>query len=448
MLDPRQLKQDLAHTAEVLKTRNYQLDVARLDALEQARADSQSETESLQAERNRASKSIGVAKAKGEDAQSLLDSMADLGVRLKHGQAKLAQVQGELRQLLSDIPNLPHHTVPVGSDENDNTEARRWGTPREFDFTPLDHVDLGNALGMMDFDAAADLAGSRFVVMRADLARLHRALAQFMLDLHTREHGYQETNVPVLVNAKALYGTGQLPKFADDQFATQGEPAYYLTPTAEVPLTNLVAERIVDAAQLPMRKVAHTLCFRREAGSYGKDTRGMIRQHQFEKVELVHIVAPSQSYATLETLTAHAEAVLQKLELPYRVLTLCTGDMGFSAAKTYDLEVWIPSQQRYREISSCSNCEGFQARRMKARWRNPETGKPEPLHTLNGSGVAVGRALVAVMENCQTADGGIRVPEVLAPYMGGCTEIKPLAPFACLFAAMLCCASSLGRLLT
>ncbi len=428
MLDPRRLKQDLANTAEVLKTRNYELDVARLNALEQARRKLQGETEALQAERNLASKAIGAAKAKGEDAgggvKELLDSMAALGERLKTGQSKLAEVQGELHDLLSDIPNLPHPSVPVGGDENDNEEIRRWGEPRAFDFTPLDHVDLGNGLGMMDFDAAAGLAGSRFVVLHTGLARLHRALAQFMLDLHTREHGYEETIVPVLVNPQTLYGTGQLPKFADDQFATRDEPPWYLTPTAEVPLTNLVAGRIVEAAELPIRKVAHTPCFRREAGSYGKDTRGMIRQHQFEKVELVHIVAPAHSWETLETLTADAEAVLQKLDLPYRVLTLCTGDMGFSAAKTYDLEVWIPSQNRYREISSCSNCEGFQARRMKARWRNPESGKPEPLHTLNGSGVAVGRALVAVMENCQTAAGGIKIPEALAPYMGGCAEIK------------------------
>ena len=428
MLDPRQLKQDPAKIAEVLKTRNYELDVARLDALEQARRKLQGETESLQAERNLASKAIGAAKAGGtggEDTEELRDSMAALGERLKAGQVKLAEVREELDQLLSEIPNLPHPSVPVGKDENDNTEARRWGTPRAFDFTPLDHVDLGNGLGMMDYEAAAGLAGSRFVVMHTGLAGLHRALAQFMLDLHTREHGYQEVMVPVLVNPKTLYGTGQLPKFADDQFATQDDPPYYLIPTAEVPLTNLVAGRIIEAAELPMRKVAHTLCFRREAGSYGKDTRGMIRQHQFEKVELVHIVSPEQSYETLETLTAHAEAVLQKLELPYRVLTLCTGDMGFSAAKTYDLEVWIPSQSKYREISSCSNCEGFQARRMKARRRNPESGKPEPLHTLNGSGVAVGRALVAVMENYQTADGNITVPEVLRPYMAGRTEIQP-----------------------
>ena len=424
MLDPRRLRQDQANTAEVLKTRHYDLDIARFDSLESARQKLQSETESLQAERNRVSKAIGAAKGKGQDAQALLDSVATLGERLKAGQSALAGVQAELHQLLSEIPNLPDDSVPLGKDENDNEETRRWGTPKEFDFEPLDHVDLGNELGMMDYEMAANMAGSRFVVMHGDLARLHRALSQFMLDLHTRAHGYEETIVPVLLNPQALYATGQLPKFADDQFVTRDDPPYYLAPTAEVPLTNLVAGRIIEAVDLPMQKVAHTVCFRREAGSYGKDTRGMIRQHQFEKVELVHIVQPDQSYQALEALTGHAEAVLQKLELPYRVLTLCTGDMGFSAAKTFDLEVWLPSQQRYREISSCSNCEAFQARRMKARWRNPTTGKPEPLHTLNGSGVAVGRALVAVMENYQNADGGITVPEVLAPYMGGCTEIK------------------------
>ena len=424
MLDPKQLRQGMRQIAEVLKTRNYHLDVARLDALEQSRQTHQQETESLQAERNRTAKAIGAAKAKGGCAGELLEAAASLGERLKASQSALGEVQAQLHQLLSEIPNLPHESVPLGADENDNAEVRSWGAPRKFEFAPRDHVDLGGDLGMMDYDAAAGLSGARFVVLRGDLARLHRALAQFMLDLHVREHGYEETIVPVLVKPEILYGTGQLPKFADDQFATQGDPSYYLTPTAEVPLTNLVAGRIVDPAELPLQKVAHTLCFRREAGSYGKDTRGMIRQHQFEKVELVHIVEPAQSYAALEALTGHAEAVLRKLELPYRVLTLCSGDMGFAAAKTYDLDVWIPSQQRYREISSCSNCEAFQARRMKARWRNPASGKPEPLHTLNGSGVAVGRALVAVMENYQNADGSIAVPTVLAPYMSGCAEIR------------------------
>lgn len=424
MLDPRQLRQDLANTVKVLKTRNYDLSVERFDSLEQRRRKIQHDTELLQATRNRVSKSIGAAKAEGRDARELLDSAAALGEQLTAGQAALAEVQAELHQLLSEIPNLPHDSVPVGKDENDNEEIRRWGTPREFAFEPLDHVDLGARLGMTDYEAAASLAGSRFVVMRGGLARLHRALAQFMLDLHIREHGYEETIVPVLVNPKTMYGTGQLPKFADDQFATRDDPPYYLAPTAEAPLTNLVAGRIVEARQLPIKTVAHTLCFRREAGSYGKDTRGMIRQHQFEKVELVHIVQPSQSYAALEALTGHAESVLQKLELPYRVVTLCTGDMGFSAAKTHDIEVWIPSQRRYREISSCSNCEAFQSRRMKARWRNPDSGKAEPLHTLNGSGVAVGRALVAVMENYQNADGSITVPAALVAHMDGRTEIR------------------------
>ena len=425
MLDIKQLRQNPAKTAEQLRARNYDLDGKRLDDLEQTRRKLQTETELLQAERNRVSKAVGVAKGKGEDASALLESVATLGDDLKAAQGKLSEVQAELNEVLCAIPNLAHASVPIGKDESDNLELRRWGAPREFDFTPLDHVDLGAGLAMMDYETAANLAGSRFVVMHRDLARLHRALAQFMLDLHIREHGYEETSVPVLVNPQTLFGTGQLPKFADDQFATRDEPPYYLTPTAEVPLTNLVANRIVENDELPMRKVAHTLCFRREAGSYGKDTRGMIRQHQFEKVELVHIVRPDESYDALETLTAHAETVLQKLELPYRVLTLCTGDMGFAAAKTHDIEVWLPSQKRYREISSCSNCEAFQARRMKARWRNPETGKPQPLHTLTGSGVAVGRALVAVMENHQTADGGIRIPEVLQSYMDGCAEIKP-----------------------
>lgn len=423
MLDLQQLRQDPAKTAEVLKTRNYELDIERFEQLDQGRRSLQNETELLQAERNRASRAIGAAKGKGQDVQPILDSVATLGERLKARQMELGEVQAALHRLMSEIPNLPHHSVPVGKDENDNVEMRRWGLAREFEFDVLDHVDLGVGLGMMDYETAASLSGSRFVVMNGGLARLHRALAQFMLDLHTREHGYEETMVPVLVKPNALFGTGQLPKFADDQFATQDEPPYYLVPTAEVPLTNLVAGRIIDPAELPLKKVAHTVCFRREAGSYGKDTRGMIRQHQFEKVELVQIVKPEHSYSALEALTGHAEAVLQQLELPYRVLTLCTGDTGFAAAKTHDLEVWIPSQRCYREISSCSNCESFQARRMKTRWRNPESGKPEPVHTLNGSGLAVGRALVAVMENYQNADGSITVPTVLARYMDGCDII-------------------------
>lgn len=424
MLHPRRLKQDLANTVAALKTRNYHLDTERFAALERRQRTQQSETEALQAERNRASKAIGMAKAKQQDPQELLATVASLGGKLKTSQAEFAALRAEFQRLLDDIPNVPQASVPVGKDETDNQEIRRSGNPRQFSFTALDHVELGKRLAMMDYETAANLAGARFVVLHGALARLHRALAQFMLDLHIREHHYQEVSVPVLVNPSTLYATGQLPKFADDQFATRDEPPYYLTPTAEVPLTNLVAGRIIEPSQLPIQKVAHTLCFRREAGSYGKDTRGMIRQHQFEKVELVHIVAPQQSAAALEMLTAHAEAVLQKLELPYRVLSLCTGDLGFAAAKTYDLETWIPSQQRYREISSCSNCEDFQARRMKARWRDPNQSKPQLLHTLNGSGVAVGRALVAVMENYQNADGSIRVPNVLVPYMDGCAKIS------------------------
>jgi len=427
MLDPRQLRQDPARVAEVLRARNFAFDLSRFRELESARQQWQQRAEALQGERNRASKAIGAAKAKGQGAQELIAATADLGAQLKAAQAELAGAQDALQALLNEVPNLAHESVPVGHDEAANAEVRRWGEPREFDFAPRDHVDLGARLGM-DYELAAGLAGARFVVLRGPLARLHRALAQFMLDLHTGEHGYEECNVPMLVNAKTLYGTGQLPKFADDQFATvagEGGAPYYLVPTAEVPLTNFAAGRLFESAELPLHLVAHTACFRREAGSYGKDTRGMIRQHQFEKVELVHITAPEDSYATLEAMTQHAETVLQRLELPYRVVALCTGDMGFAAAKTYDLEVWLPSQNKYREISSCSNCEAFQARRMQARWRNPDTGKAEPLHTLNGSGVAVGRALVAVMENGQTADGGVMLPEVLRPYLGGVDVIAP-----------------------
>jgi seryl-tRNA synthetase len=332
-------------------------------------------------------------------------------------------VQEELNAVQLDIPNIPHESVPEGTGEEDNAEIRRWGEPTAFDFEPKDHVDLGEGLGLLDFETAAKLTGSRFSVIQGPLARLHRALIQFMLDTHTRAHGYCEVYVPYLVNADSLRGTGQLPKFEEDLFRTAGEQAFYLIPTAEVPVTNLVRDTIVDAEALPLRFTAHTPCFRSEAGSYGKDTRGMIRQHQFEKVEMVQLVRPQDSWAALEELTGHAEAILQQLELPYRVVTLCTGDIGFSAAKTYDLEVWLPGQQKYREISSCSNFEAFQARRMQARWRNPETGKPELLHTLNGSGLAVGRTLVAIMENCQQADGSIRVPAALQPYMGDVTVI-------------------------
>ena len=424
MLDQQRIRQDIDRVAAQLKVRGYQLDVTRFQSLDSERRRLQGETEALQAERNSTSKKIGMAKAKGEDVQPILDSVADLGDRLKASQAALNEIQSSLQSMMSEIPNIAHESVPEGQDEEDNVEVRRWGTPKAFDFEVKDHVDLGEALGGMDYETAAKLSGSRFVVMQGRLARLHRALAQFMLDLHTAEHGYTEAIVPILVNPETLYGTGQLPKFEDDQFSTADDPPFYMIPTAEVPLTNLVAGQIVESDKLPLRYVAHTPCFRREAGSYGRDTRGMIRQHQFEKVEMVNVVAPDQSYEALEAMTACAEKVLQKLNLPYRVLTLCTGDMGFSAAKTYDLEVWIPSQNTYREISSCSNVESFQARRMKARWRNPETGKPELVHTLNGSGLAVGRSLVAVMENYQNADGSIDVPEVLKPYMGGCERIE------------------------
>ncbi len=424
MLDPQLLRKDIETVKQQLVGRGYTLDVAQFNQLETQRKALQSTTEALQAERTSASKKIGAAKAKGEDAQPILDSVANLGEQIKQGQAELTALQDKILALCNEIPNLPHESVPVGKDESDNVEVRTWGTPRTFDFEVKDHVDIGEALGMMDFEAAAQLSGSRFVTMRNGLARLHRALAQFMLDTHTTEHGYIETYVPFLVQPDALYGTGQLPKFEDDQFSTQDDPPYYLIPTAEVPLTNLSADQIIDADDLPIKRVAHTPCFRREAGSYGRDTRGMIRQHQFEKVELVHIVKPAESYDALDELVGNAEAILQKLELPYRTITLCTGDMGFGASKTFDIEVWIPSQDQFREISSCSNCEAFQARRMKARWRNPETGKPELVHTLNGSGLAVGRTLVAVMENYQNANGSIGVPEALKPYMGGMEVIS------------------------
>jgi len=424
MLDPKLLRSDLDNTVAALARRGFRLDADRIRTLEAQRKQLQVRTEELQAERNRRSKSIGKAKAAGEDIQPLLDEVAGLGQQLDEAKQSLDKVQGELQDMLMSIPNIAHESVPVGEDEEHNVEVRRWGTPRAFDFEPRDHVDIGALLAGMDFDAAAKIAGSRFAVLRGGIARLHRALIQFMLDTHIREHGYQEAYVPYLVNADSLRGTGQLPKFGEDLFALQGESDYYLIPTAEVPLTNLVRGEIIDAGQMPLRMVAHTPCFRSEAGSYGKDTRGLIRQHQFEKVELVHIVRPTDSYQVLEELTGHAEAILQKLELPYRVVTLCTGDLGFSSAKTYDLEVWLPGQQRYREISSCSNFEDFQARRMRARWRNPETGKPELVHTLNGSGLAAGRALVAVLENYQQADGSVTVPDVLRPYMGGTEKLE------------------------
>ena len=419
MLDPRVIRNQLDETATRLAVRGYKLDTVRIATLEAERKEVQVRTQELQNERNTRSKAIGKAKAAGEDVAPLMAEVAKLGDDLKQGQTRLEELQAELNDILLGVPNIPHGSVPAGKDENDNVEVRRWGEPHAFDFTPKDHVDLGDHLGLLDFETAAKIAGARFSVMSGPLARLHRALIQFMLDLHTGEHGYSETYVPYIVNADSLRGTGQLPKFEEDLFQLNGEQNYYLIPTAEVPVTNIVRDVIVDADAMPRKFVAHTPCFRSEAGSYGKDTRGMIRQHQFEKVELVQVVRPEDSYDALEQLTGHAETVLQRLGLPYRVMALCSGDIGFSAAKTYDLEVWLPGQQKYREISSCSNFEDFQARRLQARWRNPATGKPELVHTLNGSGLAVGRTLVAVMENYQDQDGRIRVPEALHPYMGG-----------------------------
>ena len=418
MLDPKLLRTDLENTAAQLARRGYQLDIAAVQALEQRRKALQVETQELQNERNTKSKSIGKAKAAGEDIQPLLDEVASLGDRLKAANDALGEVQEQLKDVALGMPNLPHESVPDGKDEDDNREERTWGEIPQFDFEAKDHVDIGEGLGNLDFDAAAKLTGSRFVVMSGPMARLHRALTQFMLDTHSGEHGYTETYVPYMVNADSLYGTGQLPKFAEDLFKLEGTD-YYLIPTAEVPVTNLVRDVILEADQMPAKFVAHTPCFRSEAGAYGRDTRGMIRQHQFDKVELVQAVRPGESFEALEQLTGHAEAILQKLELPYRVVTLCTGDIGFSSTKTYDIEVWLPGQGKYREISSCSNFVDFQARRLQARWRNPETGKPELVHTLNGSGLAVGRTLVAVLENYQQADGSVRVPEALKPYMGG-----------------------------
>ena len=424
MLDPKLIRNDLDTVAQQLARRGFALDTARIQALEEERKQIQVRTQELQAERNSRSKAIGQAKAKGEDVAPLLAQVQGLGEQLDAAKTRLEALQGDLDALLMAIPNIPHGSVPDGRSEEDNKEVRRWGEPRKFDFEPKDHVDLGEALGQLDFETATKITGSRFAVMSGALARLHRALIQFMLDTHTQEHGYTETYVPYMVNADSLRGTGQLPKFEADLFALNSDPTYYLIPTAEVPVTNILRDVIVDTDYMPRRYVCHTPCFRSEAGSYGKDTRGMIRQHQFEKVELVQAVRPQDSYQALEQLTGHAEAILQKLELPYRVMALCTGDIGFSSAKTYDLEVWLPGQQKYREISSCSNFEDFQARRMQARWRNPETGKPELLHTLNGSGLAVGRTLVAVLENYQEADGSVRVPTALQSYMGGVDRLS------------------------
>ena len=419
MLDPKRLRNDLDEVAAQLARRGFVLDVDNIRALEQRRKTLQVETEQLQNERKVRSKAIGQAKAKGDNVEPLMAEVAEIGERVKLAEQALAGLQTELETIALGIPNILDASVPDGKDENANVEIRRWGTPAAFDFTPKDHVDLGLPNGWMDFDAGAKLTGSRFVVLRAAMARLHRALIQFMLDTHTQVHGYSEVYTPYMVNADSLRGTGQLPKFEEDLFKLNNEQGYYLIPTAEVPVTNLVRDTIVDAADLPLKYACHTPCFRSEAGSYGKDTRGLIRQHQFEKVEMVKMVKPEDSWAELESLTGNAEAILQKLGLPYRVIVLCAGDTGFSSAKTYDIEVWLPGQQKYREISSCSNFLDFQARRMMARYRNPETGKPELLHTLNGSGLAVGRTLVAVLENYQEADGRIRIPEVLKGYMGG-----------------------------
>jgi seryl-tRNA synthetase len=419
MIDPKRLRNEAKAIAANLARRGFRFDAEAFLQADEERKRLQVETDELRQERNRSAKSIGQAKAKGEDIQPLLDAVQDLGDRLDAAEAELERVRGELEALQLGLPNLLDDSVPDGDSEDDNVEIRRWGEPREFSFEPRDHVAIGEADGQLDFEAASRVSGARFAVMSGGIARLHRALIQFMLDVHTGEHGYREVYVPYLVRGEALLGTGQLPKFGEDLFHIEDERDFYLIPTAEVPVTNLVRERILEADELPLKMAAHTPCFRSEAGSHGKDTRGMIRQHQFEKVELVHIVPPDQSWDALEELVGNAEKILQRLELPYRVVALSAGDTGFSAAKTYDIEVWLPGQSRYREISSCSNCTDFQARRMQARWRNPETGKPEPLHTLNGSGVAAGRALIAVLENYQQEDGSVDVPEALRPYMGG-----------------------------
>lgn len=423
MLDPKLLRTDPEAVAANLARRGFKLDVARLKELEESRKKWQIKSDELRNERNVNAKNVGRAKAQGQEVAPLLKQVETLGTQLQEAEAELSVATRELESIALGLPNLLNDEVPDGRDESANVEVRRWGEPRKFDFKPRDHVEIGEGLGQMDFAAGGKISGARFTVLSGPLARLHRALIQFMLDLHTGEHGYRETYVPYLVNAQSMLGTGQLPKFEADLFATKGEQGFYLIPTAEVPVTNLLRDTITEADALPLRFAAHTPCFRSEAGSYGKDTRGMIRQHQFEKVELVHFARPQDSYQEHETLTRNAEEVLKRLNLPYRVMKLSAGDIGFGSAKTYDLEVWLPGQQAYREISSCSNFEAFQARRMQARWRNPETGKPEPLHTLNGSGVAAGRALVAVVENYQQADGSVIVPDALRPYTGGIERI-------------------------
>ncbi len=424
MLDPKLIRADLQLVAEQLKKRNFVLDVAKLEQLETKRKTCQILTEDLQQQRNTRSKSIGKAKAAGEDIQPLLDEVAGLGDKLDAAKVELQIIQQQLDDIVMGIPNLLHESVPIGQDEKDNMEIRRWGSTPEFDFEVKDHVDIGAKNNWLDFETASKLTGSRYVVMRGQMAKLHRALIQFMLDIHTNEHGYEEVYVPYIVNSDSLKGTGQLPKFEEDLFCVDKEAGQYLIPTAEVPVTNIVRDEILAASQLPLKFTSHTPCFRSEAGSYGKDTRGMIRQHQFDKVEIVQLVSADKAWATLEELTGHAEAILQKLQLPYRTVVLCSGDVGFSSAKTYDIEVWLPGQQAYREISSCSCFTDFQARRMQARWRNPETGKPELLNTVNGSGLAIGRTLVAVLENYQQADGSVIIPDVLKPYMGGIEKLS------------------------
>jgi len=426
VIDPKLLRTDPEGVARNLARRGYTLDVPALKALEDKRKPWQVEVDRLRAERNANAKAVGMAKGRGEDTAALIAKGESLTTALVRAEAELEAVQVELEAWQLGLPNLLHESVPEGSEESSNLELARVGTPRPFSFPPRDHVEVGERLGGLDFEAAARLSGARFVVMRGQVAQLHRALTQFMLDLHTREHGYTEVYVPYLVERPVLIGTGQLPKFESDLFAVRSEQGFFLIPTAEVPVTNLVRDQIVAAERLPLKLVAHTPCFRSEAGAAGKDTRGMIRNHQFDKVELVHIVRPSDSYAALEELTAHAAEVLRRLEIPYRKIALCAGDVGFASAKTYDLEAWLPSQQRYREISSCSNCEAFQARRMQARWRNPEGGRPEPVHTLNGSGLAVGRTLVALLENFQNEDGSVSLPAALRPYMAGLERLTPL----------------------
>ena len=423
MIDIQLLRSSLDAVAGRLATRGYRLESDAFLALEAERKQLQSETQALQSSRNAFAKKIGQAKAKGEDATPLMAEAQAINARLGNLEKNLEQAQQRLQAFLAVIPNPPHESVPAGKSSDDNVEQRRWGTPRSFDFAVKDHVDVGEGLGMLDFAAATKIAGARFSLMKGSIARLHRALAQFMLDVHTREHGYTEVYAPYLVNAQSVYGPGQLPKFEQDLFIVpRGDEKWYLIPTAEVPVTNIVRDTIVPLEDLPLKYVCHTPCFRSEAGSYGKDTRGMIRQHQFDKVELVQITQPESSYQMLEELTAHAEAILKKLELPYRVVTLCTGDMGAASAKTYDIEVWLPAQNTYREISSCSNFEAYQARRMQARFRNAK-GKTELVHTLNGSGLAVGRTLVAILENYQNRDGSVSVPAALRPYMDGCEKL-------------------------